>query len=209
MTYIVVFVFAAVFIGFLAYMRLVALPVAKKYSADRIRARTVIAINSAVASTLAADRSTADVVKITFDSESAVTAVSVDTVALNEVVRNIIGSVQAALDEIRGDGVVVPLGTLLGVTFLSGLGPEVTLRVLPVGITEAEIATGFTEVGINQTRHTIALKLSTDVDLFLAGASGAITTTTEVPVCENLIVGKIPSTYLKATTFQDMMDLVA
>lgn len=207
-TYTVVFIIIALCAATLVYLRLVVLPVAQSYSSDRIKARTVAVVNSSVASTLASDKSTADVVKVTFDSENNVTAVSVDTVILNEIIRNVIRSVQSSLDGIGRGGITIPLGTLSGISVVSGVGPEIDVRVIPVGIAEATVATSFTEVGINQTRHVISLKLVTDVNLYLAGASGNVKTTTEVPVAEHIIVGKIPDTYLKATTFQDMMDLV-
>ena len=206
--YIAVFVIVAVLAALILYLRLVVLPVAQAYAADRIKAKTVAAVNSSVASTLATDRSTSDVVSVTYGAENNVTSVSVDTVALNEIVRNVIKSVQSALDAFGQGGIVIPAGTLSGITFVSGLGPNVNVRVVPVGIVGARVETSFTEVGINQTRHVIGLKLVTDVDLYLAGANGAVETVTEVPVAEHIIVGKIPDTYLKAATFQDMMDLV-
>lgn len=207
-TYIAVFVIVTVFAVMISYLRLVVLPVARSYASDRIKAKTVAAVNSSVASTLATDRSTASVVSVTYGSDNCVTSVSVDTVALNEIVRNVIKSVQSALDAFEKGGISIPAGTLSGITFVSGVGPDVNIRVVPVGIVGARVETSFTEVGINQTRHVIGLKLVTDVDLFLAGANGTVETITEVPVAENVIVGKIPDTYLKAATFQDMMDLV-
>lgn len=140
-TYTVVFIIIALCAATLVYLRLVVLPVAQSYSSDRIKARTVAVVNSSVASTLASDKSTADVVKVTFGSENNVTAVSVDTVILNEIIRNVIRSVQSSLDGIGQGGITIPLGTLSGISVVSGVGPEIDVRVIPVGIAEATVAT--------------------------------------------------------------------
>ena len=207
-TYTAVFIIIAVVAIFFAYLRYVVMPVAKSYSADRIKAQTVSVINSSVSSALASDGDATKIVTVTYGSENDVTAVSVDTVILNRVVRAVIGSVQSSLDGLKRGGIGVPAGTLSGIALLSGMGPEINVRTVPVGIVGAEIVTSFTEVGINQTRHSIALKLTTDVSLYLTGANDNVKTVAEVPIAEHIVVGKIPDTYLKATTFQDMMDLV-
>ena len=91
--------------------------------------------------------------------------------------------------------------------FFAGKGPDINIGVVPVGSVLPELKAEFISVGINQTYHRIYLNLNTNVNIVIPSAHNSIGTVTEVSICENIIVGKIPETYLNSNSMQDMMDL--
>ena len=51
----------------------------------------------------------------------------------------------------------VPLGTLSGITFFGGVGPNITVRCIPVGSVNVSFKSVFTAAGINNTLHSIVM----------------------------------------------------
>lgn len=91
---------------------------------------------------------------------------------------------------------------------LAGKGPDINLKVVPVGSVTAQLCSEFKAAGINQTNHRIYLKLSANVSIIVPGSNNVVNTVTEVMIIDSIIVGKIPDTYLNSTSTQDMMDLI-
>ena len=90
----------------------------------------------------------------------------------------------------------IPMGNLSGVLWLSALGPDVRVLVRSVGDVSADYENEFSDVGINQTRHAIYLKVSVTIQLMIPGRIIPVTAEDRVCVAETVIVGEVPSTYL-------------
>ena len=190
------------------YYNAVIIPVVKSVSEEKMRAITVDAVNEAVKNSLEEMPSYADMTKMTYDKDGNISTIVVNSSAINDIVQRMTKNVAQKLDAIDRYGIEVPVGSLSGVLFLAGKGPEISLRIVPIGSVIPQLCSEFKEVGINQTNHRIYLKLNTNVNLVLPGAHNLIETITEVSISECIIVGKIPSTYLNSTSTEDMMDLI-
>ena len=92
--------------------------------------------------------------------------------------------------------VAVPLGAALGVPLLSGIGPRIRVRLVPVGAVHAAFATEFESAGINQTRHKIFLRLRATVRLVLPTGGQAVEVESELLIAESIIVGQVPDSYM-------------
>ena len=102
-----------------------------------------------------------------------------------------------ALDGLETLEMKIPLGTVLDWDLLSGLGPDVHVRILYTGTASAEFENEFTTAGINQTRHQIIFKVDAEIAVLLPGRQCHTTVSTRVCVAETIIVGKVPETYLQ------------
>jgi len=133
-----------------------------------------------------------DLAKMQFDTKGELTAVRCDTGALNRIAASIASELQEKLDEEGYFKVRLPLSSLWGGYLFAGHGVPVSVRIVPVGSITGEIESRAETQGINQTRHTILLKLSYRVELVLPGKDGAIEGVFAVPLCENIFLGKVP-----------------
>ena len=115
---------------------------------------------------------------------------------------------QNGLSDMISSGVNIPVGSVSGITFLSGKGPNLNVAVIPVGAVDARLRSEFSEIGINQTIHKIYLSLDSTIKIIIPGAGNTIKSSSEVLLVESVIIGKVPDTYLNATTMEDMMDLI-
>ena len=125
-----------------------------------------------------------------------ITALSADTVQLNELRVQVLNSVVGQVEDLDSNSLGIPFGVLTGVDFLSALGPRLPVQVLSVASAEGSYRNEFLAAGINQTLHRILLDVTVTARLLFPG--GVETVTLVVPVCvaETVIVGQVPQTYL-------------
>lgn len=103
-------------------------------------------------------------------------------------------AVQNALSRIDGN-VAVSLGTLSEMVLLSGYGPNVVATFDSVNVAKCNLQSEFVSVGINQTLHRIYVNVQADVELLVPGRRKNISVVVPVLICENVIVGQVPSIY--------------
>lgn len=180
----------------------------KTVSEEEIRALAVTAVNEAVSEVLEQSPSYADMVVIGYDNENNINSIRINSSEVNSIVHKSTIESQERISELGTRGINVPVGSLSGIMFFSGKGPDLNLRVVPVGSVTAKLYSEFKEAGINQTNHRIYLKINAKISAILPGANNVINTETDVMILDSVIVGKIPDTYLHSTSTQDMMDLI-
>ena len=90
----------------------------------------------------------------------------------------------------------VPIGNLTKTHLLSGRGPLIPIKVLITGSPKIELKNDFKSTGINQTKQTISLMTTVEIDVILPFENAKTSMTTETMLCETVIVGKIPEVYI-------------
>jgi len=195
-------------VAVIVYIRLVVTPVVKSVAEENVRALTVSTVSNAVSSVLKDEPAFVDMVEYGHDANGDVNNIRINASRVNAVVQRSVAKTQSDLTDMKTNGVNIPIGSLSGVTFLSGRGPNVNVNVIPVGSVEAKLRSEFLEIGINQTIHKIYLSLDSTVKVIIPGASNVVKSNAEVLLIESVVIGKVPDTYLNATTMEDMMDLI-
>ena len=168
-------------------------PVVEDLTVNEARARAVQVISAAVEDSLAGqDQPVASMVAIQYKESGEIASLSTDMAEMNNLKASLLADVQEELGESVHIDLGVPIGTLLGGGLLHGRGPEVPLRITLSGNIEAGFESEFTSAGINQTQHTVNLRVRTTIYTFLAGKQGSAEVETTVPVAETVIVGEVP-----------------
>lgn len=190
------------------YIRFVVTPVVKTVAEEKVRALTVSTVNAAVSSVLEAEPSFVDMVEYGHDANGDLNSIKINATRVNAVMQRSVQKTQNGLSDMISSGVNIPVGSVSGITFLSGKGPNLNVAVIPVGSVDARLRSEFSEIGINQTIHKIYLSLDSTIKIIIPGAGNTIKSSSEVLLVESVIIGKVPDTYLNATTMEDMMDLI-
>ena len=112
------------------------------------------------------------------------------------------------MEKIGEQGLDIPIGTFSGMPILVGRGPSVNIKMMPIGSISSSYKSEFTTAGINQTNHKIYVTISSKINVVLPTANQTVETSTQVLICENIIVGKIPETYLFSDSLDEMMNLI-
>lgn len=184
-------------------------PIIRKVSEEKVRQLSTTAINNATAAVIA-DTGIYydDILHITKDQNNDIKHIVVNTLIVNTMARKIVTLTQENLSNMGVQGITIPIGTLSGITFLTGQGPDIKIKVYPVGAVTVSFLSEFIEAGINQTKHRITLLVNAGVNVIMPGVNKTIKITTEVALCENIIIGKIPEVYLNSNSLDEMMNLI-
>ena len=133
------------------------------------------------------------------DESGRVTSIETDMTRLNTIKSRLESQVTAALKERGAEEMKLPLGSLLGSEYLAGRGPEVGVRIVPVGALRTEFESVFQSAGINQTSHRIVLNLTLELSTVIPLHSAQTTVQTNFILADTVIVGDVPDYYTNIT----------
>ena len=190
------------------YLNYIVNPVIIEYSIAKTRSLSQKAVEEAVYQTINQGFIYDDLINITHDENGDVMYISTNSLQINLLARDLAKNSQKQLETMGNTGIDIPLGTFTGMPIFVGRGPEINIKLLPIGSIHCKFSSEFIEAGINQTNHKIYLTVTTNVSVILPTANQTVQTTTQIMIAESIIVGKIPDTYLNSSSIDDMLNLV-
>lgn len=164
-----------------------------------IRSITTVAVNDAIYYTLNDAMRYDDLISIERDADGNVTSITTDSLKINRIARDTAYLSQENLTKMSAEGIMVPLGALTGIEALAGFGQKINIKIIPISNVECRFVSKFRQAGINQTLHSLYLEIVSDISIILPSKSTNLASTIEVLICESVITGKIPDTYLQAS----------
>jgi sporulation protein YunB len=135
-----------------------------------------------------------DIVILEKDSDGNILAVNFNFKQYARIVGETTSRIQARLKEFEEENVVVtvPLGLATKNVFLEHFGPEIPVSFVPVGSVKTRLETGLKQAGINMVLITVYIWVEVDLRIVIPFATEQRTVTTQIPITEALIVGKVP-----------------
>lgn len=120
--------------------------------------------------------------------------ISLNTDRLNALRGEYLNALFALMSDREKMKISVPAGSLTGNIFLSGRGPCISVYAMPLGSAGASFESGFSSAGINQTKHTVYMRVSLSL-YALSPFACSIGRELVIPVCETVTVGTVPLFY--------------
>lgn len=174
----------------------------------RAYSMAVETINRAVKQAMGQGVTYEELIDAQMDAQGRVSMLRANTMRMNELASQTALLAERELGSAENQVVEIPLGAALGVSFLSGFGPRLEVRILPVGAVHTSFDTEFETAGINQTRHKIFLNLRATVSLIVPTGSQLVEVTSTVPIAESIIVGEVPDSFVDVNNEEDMLNLI-
>lgn len=168
----------------------------------------VLAMNNAVSQILGSNIKYTDLTDVLTDKDGKISMIQYNTILINTLARETSTVAQDEIRSLGAEGIKVPLGSITKSKLLSGRGPDIKVKIIPVGSVSTDFSDEFKQAGINQTRHKIFLTLKTQVRIVVPLGSDIIDVSTKVPISENIIVGDVPDTYVNVADEDQMLNLV-
>ena len=187
--------FVAAFIFCTVYFRSNIVPTVMGSAVAEVRAMCTESINLAVTAVVGGGLEYDDLFGVVKDDAGNIEMVQANSPEINMMAREIANLAQANLDALGLKEISIPIGTFTGLALLMGLGPEVTISVMPIGSALCDFVSFFTSAGINQTLHKIYIDVEAVISIITPLDEPTITVKAEVLVAENLIVGEVPEFY--------------
>ncbi len=183
-------------------------PVIISTSESKIRSLASRAVNDAVQVVITETNTYDNLIDITTNEDGKIVFIQAKSLIANRLAREISKLANQKLDLISSEGVSIPLGTLSGISVFVGMGPQITFQVMALSTIKSTFNSEFTSAGINQTNHRIYLNLETTVSVILPTATRTVVVYNHLLICEAILIGEIPSTYLNSSSLDEMLNLV-
>ena len=138
-----------------------------------------------------------DFATLLYDDSGNVTAVETMTEQVNRLQSAMLQSVQEHLTRCRDAELTVSLGTATGVWLFAGKGPEISVRLMPIGTASVKLVSELASAGINQTCHTIRAEVTAEMQAAIPFSRTTAEVTYTCLLSETVIVGTVPESYLE------------
>lgn len=118
-----------------------------------------------------------------------------DVSKINTIKTDIITKIQNNLAQTEQNTVNIPLGNASGLYLLNGLGPNIKIKIIPLGMINVDFEDSFEEAGINFVKHTMYIKIDITVHYRGFVLDESETITNRIPIVENISSGEVPQYY--------------
>lgn len=181
-------------LGLVLYLHYGWLPTVRELVTMQLDNETSNLINEAVDAYLAEGQLCyEDLVTFERTADGSVAAARIDLGAVNRMKSVILRELDERIPERVRQSVGVPLGNALFPALLSGHGGSLPVRVVSLRSTNAELESGFSATGVNQTLHRLDLRVEVDLLLFTPAGLLSRQVSCTVPVAQTILVGDIPN----------------
>jgi len=201
-------VLLVIFAFFIIYMDLLVTPLIVETGKSQIKVYATKSMNYAVTEAVNQNISYDDLVTTLSDKNGKIYMIEANTVKINNISNMIERVTLAHLNEISRNPIKIPIGAFTGIALFSGSGPPVRIDIFPYGEVGCKFLSQFISAGINQTQHKIYVQVKAKINVVLPFKTVSVVMDNEVLVCESVIIGEIPETYLRSDSMQDMLDLI-
>lgn len=174
-------------------------PMAEMQSRQTARLTANKIISETVADYISENNYTySDFAVVLYDNSGRTASVEALSENINRVQSELTSEINNNLSENGEASAKISLGSLSGSYLLSGRGPEVKIKICPVGDASVKLRSSFDSAGINQTRHRIYAEISADFISSIPLYSFETEENFELLLAETIIVGDVPDYAVKA-----------
>jgi sporulation protein YunB len=168
------------------------MPTVMTVADGEMRAKAIVTINKCIMEEFKKDFKYDEIIKVEKDREGNIVLLKADTLKLNELAANVVLKSQGEIKKLGNVGIKIPMGYITKNNILAYLGPPITVKMQPIGYIETKYHSIFESAGINQTRHRIFVEVRTQIRVIIPLKSNEIEVVHQIPICETIIVGKVP-----------------
>ncbi len=163
---------------------------------NRVQGKTFSMLTDVIETEAAEPFHYSDLIEVETTPDGYVSYMMPNTMRIARLMSRIGGEAQEQINRLEKEDLSIPLGQLSGIAILSHLGPNIPVRVLPVGTASVSVDEEFAGVGVNHVKHTIFLEVDCDVRIAVPLIEETLEVSVRMPVAEAVIVGPVPEMYM-------------
>ena len=147
-----------------------------------------------------------ELIELSYNTDGNVTALKANAANINALKSQTAMTVREALAQEGVQNIGIPLGTLCASTVLSGRGPTIPCKALMSSVPNISLQFHFDGAGINQTLHSIVMKVTVPLSVTLPLQDGETEVVTTFLVGETILVGMVPDSYTNVISDPEVAD---
>lgn len=172
------------------------------------RALATRAMNSPIADVVMNSIVYDDLVTIVSDEFGSISMIQANSLEINNLSKDLAQTCEERISEYGVRGVNIPMGTFTGIPLLVGRGPQISVKMTPVGSVICRFISHFETAGINQTVHKIYVNIVAKVSVVLPLSTRSLDAEQQVLISECVIVGQVPEVYLQSDSLDTLLNFV-
>lgn len=194
-TFIMIFI-VSIFIGSFIYVDNSLRPTITVLAETKAIELANRSINKAVGEIVKDKIDYSDLIYTKLDSQGKISMIQSNTILMNQIASDVALEIQNELKQVKTTTAYIPIGTALKSPILAKYGPQLKVSIEPIGNVSVNFKTSFESAGINQTRHRIYLEAKTQVKVVIPLTTSTKEVKAQIPICETIIVGEVPESYI-------------
>ena len=139
-----------------------------------------------------------DIITISKNSEGEINMLTTDSYKVNSLAKSLALYTYNYLVKETNNGVEVPLGAFTGIGLIGGFGKKINMKLIAITSVKCDMVSTFEQAGINQTRHTLYLKIKPDITIVTKFNTENKKDTIDLLIYDNLIIGSVPSVFVNS-----------
>lgn len=155
-----------------------------------------LAVNEAIRVNISPNIRYQNLITLNFDKEGKVSFMQPNTGEINRIASESTIVVQNRLKDLPPETVKIPIGQIIGLQILAGIGPLLPVEIFPVGVVTSSVDDSFDVAGINQIRHRIFVTINATVKIVVPLINREVKIAARVPLVETVIMGDVPGIYV-------------
>lgn len=205
---LIISIIVGIILFFTIYFFITVNRILKNVSNQEVKSLFTVYLNTAANEVIDPFWTYTDFLNIEKDVNGDIILIQANSVLVNSIARNTVLKAQGYMDDVTEYVVSIPLGTLTGFNFLTGRGPKVNFKIMPVAFVSTDMISTFSQAGINQTKHSINLDMKADINIVLPGSQSKVILDVPILISESIIPGKVPNVYLGTNSMSSLLNLV-
>ena len=196
-----VFLFVFIIIGGFFYYRTVVVENIFNICKNKVFESSNDCVNKAILAVFDQEINYDDFIDVEKNQLGEIVLIKANSYKINTVNKQIVSVTKTNLENKLKEGVEIPFMAFTGLKLFSGYGKIINFKALTVDSVTSEFESKFESVGINQTLHSIYVKVQCEINLHTAGKEKREIIETRVLISESILVGKVPEVYINGKLF--------
>ena len=197
-----------IFAFFISYLNYIVSPLIIRTSEAQMKILANKSMDYAITEAMSSFVTYDDVIKINKNENGKIISMTANSVKVNNISRMVTQIALAHLIDLSRDPIQINVGAFTGINALSGVGPKISFDVYPYPDITCSFLSKFEQAGINQTQHKIYIVVNAVVRVVFPMKTVEAKSSSDVLICEGVIIGDIPETYLNSNRLNEMLNLV-
>lgn len=171
-------------------------PPLMKLAKVRVKQIATQSINSAITDHLSRGANYEKLIEWQRDNNGNVSSFVLNYAEHMKITADTVNTVQSQLLNLKSLPEKIPLGQAMGSALLASFGPEIPVKLTPVGSAQVTLNTRYQNAGINMILVEVYIKVISEVSVIIPFDSEPEVVETEIPITYVLVVGGTPMYYM-------------
>ena len=132
------------------------------------------------------------VITASYNDQQVLSSIFTDTAAVNSIRTTVTDRIISQMESMQTISVGIPLGTLMGLDWLSGWGPLVPFRMSVTCGVLSGVSTSVEAVGMNQSNYRVLLDIHINLYVVTPGGRSSVAVDVSYPMAEAMLLGEVP-----------------